>query len=87
MYLGKAAGLASAATDHEARIVDQLGSEVSNLATRQRPAFQDGSAATALTRYDAARWIRLAEAANQAEKPAASDNDPEIPGFLRRAAQ
>jgi hypothetical protein len=61
MYLGKAAGLASAATDHEARIVDQLGSEVSNLATRQRPAFQDGSAATALTRYDAARRA-LAEA-------------------------
>jgi hypothetical protein len=50
-----------AATDHEARIVDQLGSEVSNLAIRQRPAFQDGSAATALTRYDAARRA-LAEA-------------------------
>jgi hypothetical protein len=62
MDFGKAAGLASAATDNEARIVNPLGSEVGNSATRQRPVFQDGSAATALTRYDAAR--RTAEAAS-----------------------
>jgi hypothetical protein len=51
MQSGKVSGLASAATDNEARIGDQLGGKVSNLATPHRPAFQDG---LSLTRYTAA---------------------------------
>jgi hypothetical protein len=49
------------AEDDGARIVDQLGSTVDNLATTQPQHFQDVSSATALTRYDAARHA-LAEA-------------------------
>jgi hypothetical protein len=57
----KAAGLVIA-TDDEARNSDRLGSTAEFVAIRERPVFQDGSAATTLTRYDAAR--RTAEAAS-----------------------